>query len=201
MDRKMKTENGLKVYSSSELSEILELHKKWLKKEEGGIKADLSHCDLRNADLSSIDLRQANLSNSNLGFADLGYANLSFTDLNHADLKSANLNSANLSFADLNFANLAYANLRYAIGNMKHVKTLQLEGYMISYTDTILAIGCKLYPITDWENFSDEFIAKLDEDALEWWKKWKTFIFQVIKLSPAEPTGFEIYCLLRSFCQ
>jgi hypothetical protein len=76
------------------LQEILELHKKWLNDEEGGVKANLRSADLTYADLTSADLR----------FADLRFANLRF-----ADLTSANLKSANLTFADLRSANLDFS--------------------------------------------------------------------------------------------
>jgi len=30
----------------------------------------------------------------------------------------------------------------------------------------------------------------MDSGALEWWRKWKTIIFQIIEMSPAKPTGY-----------
>jgi uncharacterized protein YjbI with pentapeptide repeats len=45
----------------SELSEILENHKRWLKNNEEGSRADLSGADLRGADLSEADLRGAEI--------------------------------------------------------------------------------------------------------------------------------------------
>lgn len=54
-----------------ELKEILEKHRKWLSKEEGGEMADLRGAnlrgaDLRGADLSGADLRGANFRHANL---------------------------------------------------------------------------------------------------------------------------------------
>ena len=48
------------------LKEVLELHKKWLNDEKGGIRADLSYANLNDA-----DLRGADLSGANLRYADL----------------------------------------------------------------------------------------------------------------------------------
>ena len=87
------------------LTEILELHLKWLKKEKGGVRANLS-----SADLSYANLRYANLSYANLSSADLSSA-----DLSSADLSSANLRSANLSSADLSSANLSSADLDFSV--------------------------------------------------------------------------------------
>jgi len=103
------------------LKEILEKHRKWLYKEAGGERANLSYADLSSAylhsadlhsanlsyaDLSSADLRSADLRYANLSYADLRYANLSYADLRSADLRSANLSSADLRYANLRSANL-----------------------------------------------------------------------------------------------
>lgn len=83
----------------TELSEILERHRKWLAGEAGGQRADLRGADLRGADLCG---------------ADLGDADLRYADLSGANLSGADLCGANLCYADLSGANLRYANLRYA---------------------------------------------------------------------------------------
>ena len=61
------------------ISEKIELHRKWLRGESDGVKADL-----RRADLSGADLRRADLSD-----ADLSDADLSGADLRRADLSGA----------------------------------------------------------------------------------------------------------------
>ena len=60
--------------NKAELSKILELHKKWLNNEEGGICANLRNADLRNANLEDADLRYANLKKANLRGANLDYS-------------------------------------------------------------------------------------------------------------------------------
>ena len=92
-----------------ELDEILSKHKKWLKSEKGGEKADLrganlfdadlSYADLRGADLSYAYLRGADLRGANLFDADLSYADLSYADLSYAYLRGADLRGANLDFS------------------------------------------------------------------------------------------------------
>lgn len=135
----------MKTYTSEELNNILERHKKWLNDEEGGARADLS---------------------------------------------CANLSGANLRGSNLRRADLRGADLSLAIGEMKSLRSMQIEKYMISYTDKILNIGCKSYTIEEWKNFNDETISRMDSGALEWWKKWKPIIMQIIEMSPAEPTGY-----------
>lgn len=51
--------------SHYEIREILEAHKKWLNREDGGVRADLSGANLRRADLSGADLSDADLSGAN----------------------------------------------------------------------------------------------------------------------------------------
>jgi len=76
----------MRIISEQELKDILDKHGKWLIKENGGERADLSYADLR----------YANLRYANLSYADLSYADLRYADLRSADLRYANLSSANL---------------------------------------------------------------------------------------------------------
>ena len=63
------------------LKEVLELHKKWLNDEKGGIRADLSYANLNDADLRGANLSYVNLRGANLIGVDLSDANLSYADL------------------------------------------------------------------------------------------------------------------------
>ena len=96
------------------LKEVLELHKKWLNDEKGGIRADLSYANLNDADLRGANLSYVNLRGADLSGADLRYADLSDADLRGANLSGANLIGADLSDANLSNADLSDANLRYA---------------------------------------------------------------------------------------
>jgi hypothetical protein len=75
------------------LDKILKLHKKWLKDEPGGERADLRWADLRWADLSEAVLRGA----------DLRWAVLRWADLRGADLRGADLSEAVLRGAKVEF--------------------------------------------------------------------------------------------------
>lgn len=59
-----------------DLNTIIQLHEKWLRREPGGKKANLSSADLSGADLSDADLSDADLSHADLRYADLRYADL-----------------------------------------------------------------------------------------------------------------------------
>jgi hypothetical protein len=66
---------------------------------------------------------------------------------------------------------------------MKEIYSMQLDTWMIGFTSTQLQIGCQSHTIQEWRAFSDEQIASMDEKALDWWKKWKYFIFKAIELT------------------
>ena len=82
--------------TSEEIKKVLELHKKWLNKEQSGERANL-----RGANLRGSDLRWADLSGADLRWADLRWADLSGADLRWADLRWAALSGADLRGADL----------------------------------------------------------------------------------------------------
>ena len=64
------------------LTEILDKHKKWLRNEDGGSRADLSGADLSRANLSGADLSRANLYGANLYGANLYGAKIELELLN-----------------------------------------------------------------------------------------------------------------------
>ena len=160
------------------LKEILELHLKWLNNDEDGNCADLEGANLRRANLEGVNLEGANLYGADLRRADLEGVNL----------EGVNLEGVNLYGADLEGANLEGANLWSTVGNMKEIKSLQLETYPITYTKEVMQIGCQCHSIEEWFNFSDEKISEMDRGALEWWQKWKPVIQEIISKSPAVGT-------------
>ena len=85
-------------------------------------------------------------------------------NLRGADLRGANLREADLRWADLRWADLRGANLPtdvIRIGGMRWDVTI-LYGYM--------RIGCQHHHVDDWDKFTDDEIAEMDDDALEFWQ-------------------------------
>lgn len=82
-----------------ELRKVLDLHEKWVRKESGGICADL-----RGADLQGADLRGANLLRADLREADLLDANLRDADLRGADLREADFRDADFRDANIDYS-------------------------------------------------------------------------------------------------
>jgi len=99
----------MKTYTQEQLKEILDLHRKWRRNEDGGKRANLRGADLRGANLSYADLSYADLRGADLIDADLRGANLSCANLRDANLRGANLRGADLSDADLRGADLSDA--------------------------------------------------------------------------------------------
>lgn len=97
--------------TKTELSNILEKHKKWLNGESDGKMAIFYKADLRGMNLHEVDFYMANLYEADLRGADLSGANLNGANLYGADISRANLDGANLYGADIREANLYRANL------------------------------------------------------------------------------------------
>lgn len=64
---------------NEELREILEKHRKWLRREDGGELANLHVANICKANLQDADLRKANLQGGDLRGADLRGANLDYS--------------------------------------------------------------------------------------------------------------------------
>ena len=117
---------------------------------------------------------------------DLSEADLSGANLSEANLSRANLSEANLSRANLFGADLFGADLSGAIGNMREIKSIQVEQYPIAYTKDRLQIGCENHAIEEWILFDNKRIAEMDgKRALEFWKKFKDTILNLVSISPA----------------
>ena len=82
-----------------ELRKVLDLHEKWMRKESGGIRADL-----RGAYLQDADLRGAYLQDADLRGADLRGAYIQDADLRGAYLRGAYLQGAYLQGANIDCA-------------------------------------------------------------------------------------------------
>lgn len=105
----------LRKISPNELTEILRLHKLWLRRNHSfGKRANLRSVDLQHLDLEAVDLQHADLEDSNLQYADLRDARLLKANLRNADLHEANLRKANLYGVDLSGADLQGTSLEGA---------------------------------------------------------------------------------------
>jgi hypothetical protein len=158
--------------NAEKLKEILELHKKWTRHEEGGKRARLRGAylrgaDLRGADLSGAYLRGADLSGANLRGADLNGAYLRGADLNGAYLRGADLRGADLRGADLNGAYLRGADLRGADLRGADLRGAALSGAALTgveanYATTGYFLSCPGTGAFDaWKRLRDGKIAHL----------------------------------------
>ena len=66
-------------------------------------------------------------------------------------------------------------------GKARVINITFLDHYQITITDNHILIGCEQHTISEWENFDDQTIFKMDSGALEWWVKHKNFIFMAIE--------------------
>ena len=111
-----------------QLSDILDLHKKWLLGQAGGQRADLRGADLQRAYLQRADLQGADLQGADLQGAYLQGAYLQGAYLQGADLQGAYLQGAYLQGADLQGADLQRADLQRADLQRADLQRADLQG-------------------------------------------------------------------------
>ena len=111
-----------------------------------------------------------------------------------ANLIRANLRGASLSGVDLSGANLIRANLWDCTGNrLEIVSVFLFDEYSVIYTSDCIQIGCERHAIDEWRKFDDRDIIKMDgKKSLEFWRKNKDFIFNIIEMKPAKPTHTQV---------
>jgi uncharacterized protein YjbI with pentapeptide repeats len=114
---------------------VLASHRKWLRSEACGAKADLRGADLQCADLRDANLRCANLQYADLWHAYLWHADLWGANLRYADLRYAGLWGANLRGADLRCANLGGADLWHADLRDADLRDANLGGAYLWHAD------------------------------------------------------------------
>jgi uncharacterized protein YjbI with pentapeptide repeats len=125
----------MRTITQQELTEILELHKKWLNNESGGVRADLSYSDLSGSDLRDSNLRYSNLRNSNLRNSDLRDSNLRYSDLSYSDLSNSNLRGSDLINSDLRGSDLSGSNLRNSDLRGSDLSNSDLRDSNLRYSD------------------------------------------------------------------
>ena len=156
-----------------QLNVVLEKHEQWLRGEEGGEIAILSHTDLGGVDLSGYDLggvdfRGSNLREANLSGADLLHAHLRGANLRHANLSAAHLFEANLRFAslrgaDLSGADLCGVNLREADLRRADLRGANLRHADLCGADLTDVKGFLLLPVQDMRGYSFAHAVETDD--------------------------------------
>jgi hypothetical protein len=115
-------------------------------------------------------------------------------DLSGADLFGADLSGADLFGADLRGADLSGADL-LCQGNMRELRTMQIDRWAIGYTADTLQIGCQRHAIEKWRKWTTpagrEWVAMMDNHALAWADHNLALVLAIIDANPAIPTGHE----------
>lgn len=142
---------------------------------------DLSNINIENVILDNSNLRKANLKSTIIRGACLENVDLSYANLENASLEYVNLSCANIENTNLQNTNLHHVDIRYVI-DTKPIMQLATEFYHVIIFAEFISIGCECRKIFDWENMYDYEIDKLDLRAIEFWKKYKNIIFEMIKL-------------------
>ena len=106
----------------------------------------------------------------------------------------ADLCNANLYYANLRGANLRGADL-LCLGNMREIRTMQIDTWQIGYTADTLQIGCQRHAIEKWRKWDTpagrKWIESMDGKATEWADRNLALVLAIIDANPATPTGKE----------
>ena len=116
----------------------------------------------------------------NLQNADLQGADLQDADFQDANLQGADLRGADLRGADLRGAYLRFANLRNTDLRNTNLKIFQSYLWTAYITPNTTHIGCQTFTNEQWKSFTDEEIAKLHHEALNYWNQNKSIIFAIM---------------------
>lgn len=178
---------------------------------------EVDHCDIqqivKNALDNGIDLRGLNHPYISFKNFDFSYTYLQKCNFQHAKFENCNFTNAKLHKSDFHEAifkncnmtntNLTQCNFRLskfdnspldtcdiqnAIGNGVDIVSTQICEHNVVFTKNQLAIGCKLFSINEWKNFTDSDILDMLEDhihtkhPIEKWNKYKNHIFNSVEL-------------------
>ena len=153
------------------ISETLELHKKWLMNEPDGVRADLRYANLRYADLSNANLSNANLRYADLSNADLSNANLSNADLRYANLRYADLSNADLSGADGLLSSIEFLNENFEKTDKGYIAYKVFNGEYDPPEKWVIQPGSIITENVNY-NSSNECGCGINVAPLEWVKKY-----------------------------
>ena len=66
----------------------------------------------------------------------------------------------------------------YGIMNISNLAiSITLPTWSVTYSENnFISIGCRVYKVEEWANFTDEEISDMDTKALSWWKIYKESI-------------------------
>jgi len=82
---------------------------------------------------------------------------------------------------------LTGADLLFVSGNQNEIRSIMISNvYPISYTSSVIQIGCEQHRIEDWWTFDDRRILAMGgKQALKFWCKYRDLIRQVVICAPA----------------
>ena len=97
--------------------------------------------------------------------------------------QGGSLSHANLRGADLSHANLFDTNLRGAdlFGQKIQRAPIQINNltWPIIITEHHMKIGCQVHTHQEWEDFTGDELAAMDNDAFEFAEKWRSILLMM----------------------
>jgi len=184
-----------------EFDHMVDLHQHWLRDPRFGARADFTNKKIDNIDGSNKDLSKAIFDNTRIFFSDFSntkFDNTSFykARLDNITLHKTSFKEANMLGTEITNTDIDNADFWNTTGDGVHIISLQLGGHNVCYTDSIVQVNCKQFPIgTLWTMSDSEILSTVtghSESELfelsKWWGAWKYQIRAILTLYPAKST-------------
>ena len=77
---------------------------------------------------------------------------------------------------------------------MREIKSAHFETWTCNWTmspegEAWLQIGCQRHAVEKWRRGCERWIAQMDEDASDWWARYRDPLLALVDASPATPWG------------
>lgn len=138
---------------------------------------------LNEANLEDLNLRALNFNNAFIINANFKNAYLSEISSKNATFIDCDFSGADLSFCNFlrtEFENCIFdgVNIRNCIGDMKNIFSIAIDTYVMSFTKTMMNLGCNTKTIEEWRNLTTD---NLEDEEQKWmWDYYKDVIFKLI---------------------
>ena len=159
-----------------EIKDMLDLHQKWLNKEEGGVRLIKPASDFTGTDFTSYSLSKCDIRHSNLTDCIMPW-DMRFGTLTTCHGTNVNFSNSCLDYTGIETSNISVFNFIGATwrGQVLTVTPIQwaTPKYWVFQTNILARINCKEFTIEEWNNFTNEdrdlFDVGYNLDSNAWW--------------------------------
>ena len=181
-----------KVFSQTELDELLAKHQLWVENSPEGERAYLAYAtfdglDFSNKTITNLGFEGSSLVGCNFDNATISHSSFRGAKFIDADFTNAQVNISNFISADLTNASLTGSKFA-SFGDARYIKNISVVKYLMTYTHTHLGFDCMWFEIDWWRNATLEEVQALvpnDQEIELMYSLLQTVGLPAIEKSPA----------------